>query len=472
MIDLTTLSMADVVKSITRRERSAVEITTSALERVRQLNGKVRALITVMDQQALDRAAAIDQDVVSGSLPRLPLLGVPIVIKDSFWTKGVRTTAGSKVLADFVPREDASVVERLAKAGAIVIGKASLHEFAYGFTNRNPHYGDCLNPWDTSRVPGGSSGGNAAALATGMALGAVGGDTGGSIRQPAGLCGVVGLKVTYGRVSRSGGVPLSWSLDTVGPMTRTVADAARMLNVMAGHDPKDPTTRQGPVPDFAADLEGDLKGLRVGIPHDRFLAAVDPEVGAAMQEAFGVLKERGATLVDVRFPPIDAAIGAHRVVLFSEASAAHETMVRQRGGELSDDVRPLLQAGLFLTSAQYLAGRQARLQTIAEYRQLWKGFDALVTPASPIGAPAIGDTSTRLAGNDVPLVRAFLDLTCPFNLTGQPALVLPAGLTKGGLPIGMQLVGRPWEEATLLRIGAAFERATEWHKKRPNLLNA
>jgi aspartyl-tRNA(Asn)/glutamyl-tRNA(Gln) amidotransferase subunit A len=472
MIDLTTLTMTDVVRSITRRERSTVEVTTAALDRIKQLNDKLRALITVVDQPALQRAEELDRLAIRRNVARMPLLGVPIVIKDSFWTRGIRTTAGSKILADFVPTEDASVVERLTKAGAIIVGKGSLHEFAYGFTNRNPHHGDCRNPWDTTRIPGGSSGGNAVALATGMALGAVGGDTGGSIRLPAGLCSVVGLKVTYGRVSRYGGIPLSWSLDTVGPMTRTVADAARMLNAMAGHDSKDPSTRQGPVPDYAAELGGDLKGLRVGVPHDRFLEAVDPEVGAAMQAALGALKQVGATLVDVKFPPLDAVIGAHRAVLFSEASAAHETMVRERGDELSDDVRPLLQAGLFLTSAHYLAGRQTRLKTIAEYRALWKDFDVLVTPASPIPAPTIGETTTRLDGKDTPLVRAFLDLTCPFNLTGQPGLVVPAGLMRAGMPIGMQLVGRPWDEGTLLRVGSAFERATEWHRKRPTLIES
>ncbi|MFO0887627.1 MAG: amidase [Isosphaeraceae bacterium] len=472
MIDLLTTTAGEVARKVARGELSAAEVVGSALDRIRALQPRLNAIITVADESARKRAESIDRLVKMGLSERMPLLGVPLVIKDSFHVKGIRTTAGSKILADFVPNEDATVVSKLTKAGAIVVGKASLHEFAYGFTNRNPHYGDCKNPWDPERIPGGSSGGNAAALATGMALGAIGGDTGGSIRLPAGLCGVVGLKVTYGRVSRAGGIPLSWSLDTVGPMTRTVADAALLLHAIAGHDPADPSTRQGPVPDYTAGLGGDLKGIRIGIPHDRFLAAVDPEVGAAMQAAMGILKDKGARLVDVRFPALDPAIGAHRAILFSEAATAHETMIRTQANDLSDDVRPLLQSGLFFTAAQYLAARQSRLRTIAEYREIWADFDVLLTPTSPIPAPKIGETSAKLGGQDVPMVRAFLDLTCPFNLTGQPGLSVPCGFTKAGLPIGMQLVGRPWDEATLLKVGSAYESATDWRLRRPAIVGA
>jgi Asp-tRNA(Asn)/Glu-tRNA(Gln) amidotransferase A subunit family amidase len=342
-----------------------------------------------------------------------------------------------------------------------------MHEMAYGFTSRNPHYGDCRNPWDLERIPGGSSGGNGAALATGMVLAAVGGDTGGSNRQPAALCGVVGVKVTYGRVSRHGGIPLSWSMDTVGPMARAVGDAAALLQVMAGYDPKDPTTRRDTVPDYLGALAGGLKGLRIGVPHDQFLALMEPDVGAAIQDALGVLKQAGATLVDVRFPPLDPVVGAHRAIIFSEASAAHEELIRTRAGELSDEVRPLLQAGLFLTATQYLAAQQARRKTIAAYRALWRSFDVLVTPTSPIAAPPIGATTHRFGDKEVPLVRVFLDLTLPFNLTGQPAISVPCGFTRGGLPIGLQLVGRPFDEATLFRAAAAYESATNWHSRTP-----
>jgi aspartyl-tRNA(Asn)/glutamyl-tRNA(Gln) amidotransferase subunit A len=470
MIDLTTQTARTIAEAVRRRELTAVAVTKLALERIARLNPTLHAFITVTPDQALAAAAEVDKKIAAGQGENLPLAGVPMAIKDSFWTKGVRTTGGTKVLADFVPGEDATAVARLKAAGCVLVGKSLMHEMAYGFTSRNPHYGDCRNPWDTSRIPGGSSGGNAAALATGMALAAVGGDTGGSNRQPAALCGVVGVKVTYGRVSRHGGIPLSWSMDTVGPMARTVGDAAALLQVMAGYDSKDPTTHRGLVPDYVAALNGGLKGLRLGVPHNEFMSAMEPDVGSAVQDALGVLKQQGASLVDVRFPPLAPVVGAHRAIIFSEAAAAHEEVIRTQSAGLSDEVRPLLQAGLFITATQYLAAQQARKNTIALYRALWQSFDILVTPTSPIAAPPIGATTTKLGGNEIPLVRAFLDLTLPFNLTGQPALSLPCGFTRSGLPIGLQLVGRPFDEAALFRTGAAYEAATDWHTRRPPIV--
>jgi aspartyl-tRNA(Asn)/glutamyl-tRNA(Gln) amidotransferase subunit A len=470
MIDLTTLTARKIAESVRRRELTAVAVTQAALERIEKLNGSLGAFITVTREEALTAAEQVDRKVAAGEGKNLPLAGVPLAIKDSFWTKGVRTTGGTKVFANFVPTEDATSVARLKAAGCVLVGKSLMHEMAYGFTSRNPHYGDCHNPWDLSRIPGGSSGGNAVALATGMVLAAVGGDTGGSNRQPAALCGVVGVKVTYGRVSRFGGIPLSWSMDTVGPMSRTVGDAAALLQVMAGYDPKDPTTRRGAVPDYLGPLAGGLNGIRLGLPHNQFLTMMEPGVGAAIQDALGVLKQAGATMVDVGFPPLDPVIGAHRSIIFSEAAAAHEELIRTRSAELSDEVRPLLQSGLFLTATQYLAGQQARRKTIAAYRALWRSFDVLVTPASPIAAPKIGATSTQLGGQEIPLVRAFLDLTLPFNLTGQPALSIPCGFTRDGLPVGLQLVGRPFDEATLFRVAAAYEAATDWLSRKPPIL--
>ena len=467
MIDLMTQTARTIAESVRRREVTAVAVAQAALERIGQLNGTLRAFITVTGELALAAAAEVDRKIAAGQAKDLTLAGVPLAIKDSFWTKGIRTTGGTKVFADFVPNEDATAVARLRAAGCVLVGKSTMHEMAYGFTSRNPHYGDCRNPWDTTRIPGGSSGGNAAALAAGMVLAAVGGDTGGSNRQPAALCGVVGVKVTYGRVSRYGGIPLSWSMDTVGPMSRSVGDAAALLQAMAGYDPKDPTTRRGPVPDYVGALEGGLTGIRIGVPHDQFLSMMEPDVGAAIQDALGVLKQSGATLIDVRFPPLDPVIGAHRAIIFSEAAAAHEELIRTRAAELSDEVRPLLQCGLFLTASQYLGAQQARRNIIAAYRALWRTFDVLVTPTSPIAAPVIGATTAQLAGKDIPLVRAFLDLTLPFNLTGQPAISVPCGFTRGGLPIGLQLVGRPFDEATLFRAAAAYEAATDWHSRKP-----
>ncbi len=334
MIDLTTMTARKIADSVRRKELTAVEVAQSTLDQIGRLNGTLRAFITVTRDEAMAAAEQVDRQVAAGRGDALPLAGVPMAIKDSFWTKGVRTTGGTKMLADFVPTEDATAVARLRAAGCVLVGKSAMHEMAYGFTSRNPHYGDCHNPWDPTRIPGGSSGGNAAALATGMAFAAIGGDTGGSNRQPAALCGVVGVKVTYGRVSRHGGIPLSWSMDTVGPMARTVGDAAALLQVMAGYDPKDPTTRRDTVPNYLAGLNGGLKGIRIGIPHDHFMAMMEPDVGAAIQDALGVLKKQGATLVDVRFPPLDPVVGAHRAIIFSEAAAAHEELIRTRAGGL------------------------------------------------------------------------------------------------------------------------------------------
>ncbi len=467
MIDLTTMTARKIAEAVRRRELTAVAVAQAALERIARLNDTLHAFITVTRAEAMAAAEQVDRQVAAGRGDALPLAGVPMAIKDSFWTRGVRTTGGTKILTDFVPAEDATAVARLRAAGCVLVGKTAMHEMAYGFTSRNPHHGDCRNPWDISRIPGGSSGGNGAALATALAFATVGGDTGGSNRQPAALCGVVGVKVTYGRVSRYGGIPLSWSMDTVGPMARTVGDAAALLNVMAGHDPRDPTTRRDTVPDYVASLNGGLKGIRIGIPHDGFMALMEPEVGAAIQDALGVLKQQGASFVDVRFPTLDPVVGAHRAIIFSEAAAAHEDLIRARAAEFSDEVRPLLQSGLFLTATQYLAAQQARKKTIAAYREAWRSFDVLVTPTSPIAAPPIGVPAARLGDRDVPLVRAFLDLTLPFNLTGQPAISVPCGFTRAGLPIGLQLVGRPFDEATLFRAAAAYEAATNWHLRTP-----
>ena len=467
MIDLTTMTARKIADAVRRREIAAVEVARSALERIGRLNEALRSFITITRDEAMAAAEQVDRQVDAGRADALPLAGVPMAIKDSFWTKGVRATGGTKILVDSVPTEEATAVARLRAAGCVLVGKSAMHEMAYGFTSRNPHHGDCRNPWDPTRIPGGSSGGNAVALATAMAFAAVGGDTGGSNRQPAALCGVVGVKVTYGRVSRHGGIPLSWSMDTVGTMARTVGDAAALLQVMAGHVPRDPSTRRDTVPDYLAASNGGLKGIRIGIPHDHFMALMEPEVGAAIQDALGVLKRQGAMFVDVRFPPIDPVVGAHRAIIFSEAAVAHEELIRTRAVDLSDEVRPLPQAGLFLTATQYLGAQQPRKKTIAAYREIWRSFDVLITPTSPIAAPPIGASTARFGDKDIPLVRAFLDLTLPFNLTGQPAISVPCGFTKAGLPIGLQLLGRPFDEATLFRAAAAYESATDWHSRIP-----
>jgi aspartyl-tRNA(Asn)/glutamyl-tRNA(Gln) amidotransferase subunit A len=467
MIDLTQTNAREVARRVNAGDLKAVEVARAALDRIEAHNDRLRAFITVTAEQAMADAEAVDRAVEAGR--SFPLAGVPLAVKDGFWTEGVRTTNGSNALLDFVPEADAEAVARLRKAGCLLVGKTLMHEYAYGFTSQNPHFGDARNPWDPDRVPGGSTGGGAVALAAGMALAAVGGDTGGSVRQPSALCGVVGLKVTYGRVSRHGGIPLSWSMDTVGPMTRTVEDAALMLSVMAGADPKDPTTLPAPaLPDpIAPDGAGDLRGLRIGMPTGFFFDLAEPEVAASVRDAVEVLRGLGASIVEVPFPAPDLARAAHRAIIFAEAAAAHEATARQRDNGLSDDIRNLLLAGLFLTGKQYLDGQRVRRVAIDQYRDLWRSFDVLATPTSPIVATPIGVQEAEAGGRMRPLVQLYLDHTLPFNLTGQPALSVPCGFSRSGLPIGLQLVGRPWDEATLLQVGASYQAATHWTDRVP-----
>jgi aspartyl-tRNA(Asn)/glutamyl-tRNA(Gln) amidotransferase subunit A len=463
--DLASVSALEVARRVQDRTLSAVEVTQAVLARVERLNPVLNAFITVTAEQALQEAARVDAALARGEA--LPLAGVPLAVKDLFATKGVRTTGGSKVLAENVTKYDATAVARLRAAGAVLIGKLNMHEFAYGFTNANPHYGDCRNPWDTARIPGGSSGGSAAAVAASLCLAALGSDTGGSIRQPAALCGIVGLKPTYGRVSRHGALTLSWTMDHAGPMTKRVVDAAAMLGVMAGHDPNDETSVHLPVPDYAATLEEPIAGLRLGIPREPFYATIEPDVAAAVDEALRVLEQRGARVVEVSLPHLDVIRGAHRAIIFAEASTYHDTWIRTRADEYGEDVRALVQAGLFLPATQYLAAQQARRRILAEWQTLWERFDVLVTPTSPIAATSFGAATALIDGQQHPLVRLYLDHTLPFNLTGQPALSVPCGFTQTGLPIGLQLVGRPFDEALLLRVAHAYERETPWHMQRP-----
>ncbi|WP_169977519.1 amidase [Tautonia rosea] len=466
-LDLTQTNAQAIAQRVNTGELKAVEVVRAALDRIEAHNDRLRAFITVTADQAMAEAEAVDRAVDTGQ--SFPLAGVPLAVKDGFWTKGVPTTNGSKALLDFVPEADAEAVARLRKAGCVLVGKSLMHEYAYGFTSENPHFGNARNPWAPDRVPGGSTGGGAVALAAGMALASVGGDTGGSVRQPSALCGVVGLKVTYGRVSRHGGIPLSWSMDTVGPMARTVGDAALMLAVMAGPDPKDPATVSAPAladPLLRAGAGG-LQGLRIGVPTGHSFDVAEPEVAASVRDAIEVLRGLGANVVEVAFPGPELPRAAHRAIIFTEATAAHEATARQRNNGLSDEIRNLLLAGLFLTGDRYLDAQRLRRLVIEQYRQLWRSFDVLALPTSPIVATPIGVQEVEAGGQRTPLVQLYLDHTLPLNLTGQPALSVPCGFSASGLPIGLQLVGRPWDEATLLRVGVAYESATHWTERKP-----
>jgi aspartyl-tRNA(Asn)/glutamyl-tRNA(Gln) amidotransferase subunit A len=454
--DPTRLSIAEAGEQIRRRALSAVELTRAYLDRTGRRDGEFRAYITVLEQEALAAAAAADQEIGRGGY-RGPLHGIPVALKDLVMTRGVRTTCGAHILKDWVPDTDATVAARLARAGAILLGKLNMHEFAYGPTGVNAVYGTPRNPWDATRMPGGSSSGSAVAVAAGLTAGALGTDTGGSIRIPAAFCGIVGLKPTYGRVSRAGVIPLSWSLDHVGPMTRTVADAALMLQVLAGQDAADPSSTDVPVPDYQAALQGDLRGVRLGLPADYFFAHLDPEVRDALHATVRQLQAQGAAVEEVPLPRIQLAGAASFAIMRAEATAYHEPYLKTRAAEYGADVRGRLMTGQFVLAAQYLKAQRARQVLRAEVDAALACVDALVAPAAPFPAPPLDVREVTVDGVTQDVRLWITRHTAPINVTGHPVLAVPCGLTTGGLPVGLQIIGRHFDEGTILRIGRAVE---------------
>jgi aspartyl-tRNA(Asn)/glutamyl-tRNA(Gln) amidotransferase subunit A len=455
------LTLAEAATLVRDRSVSPVELTRAMLERIERLDAQLASFITVTAGPALDEARAAEQRLGSRSALR-PLHGVPIALKDLFDTAGVRTTAGAKILADRVPQTDATVVARLRESGAVLLGKLNMHEFAYGVTTSNPHFGVCRNPWARSRIPGGSSGGSGAAVAAGLCYGSLGSDTGGSIRIPSSLCGITGLKPTYGRVSRAGVLPLSWTLDHAGPMTRTVEDTALMLQVIAGHDPADPASAGVSVPDYRAALDGGVRGLRIGLPRRYFFEGVEPEVASAVEQAAIALRDGGAALVDVDIPDIEWTGQVFAPIISAEAAAYHHRWLAERPQDYGDDVRLRLIPGLTYPAVQYVNAQRLRRRVVEGFLTALNAADVLLTPTMPFTAPEI-DTTVVATPN--PLTR----FTFPVNVSGLPALSVPCGFDSKGLPIGAQLIGRPFDEPTLLRAGHTYQRLTDWHTRRPPL---
>jgi len=470
MNDLVWKSMVELARLIKAREVSPVEVVQAHLDRIASLDGRLRSYITVMSDSALAAAKAAEAAVMSGETLG-PLHGVPVGLKDLYCTKGVKTTGGSRILSDWAPPEDATVVSRLAGAGAIVLGKLNMHEFAYGPEGLNPHYGSPWNPWDavTHRICGGSSSGSGAAVAAGLCPGALGSDTGGSIRIPASLCGITGLKPTYGRVSRAGVLPLAWSLDHVGPMCRTAADCALMLGSMAGYDPRDPTTSVLPVPDYLAALTGTVKGLRIGVLRPFFMESAAAAERRAVEQAVKTLEGLGASVHEVKLDTVKLAAGASSAVIAAEAYAYHEAWIKKRPQEYGADVRERLRVGAFVSGADYVNGQRARVLMRNEVDATLARLDVLVAPTTPISATPVGVGQVEIGGEKQPVRPTLIRFTRPFNATGHPAASVPCGFTAEGLPIGLQIVGRPFDEATVLRVADAYQRATDWHARRPSL---
>ncbi len=454
--ELSRMTISLLAPKLKSRKISPVELTRAVLEHIERLDPLLRAYITVDAEGALKAARTAQRQITQGKYLG-PLHGIPISLKDLYDTKGLRTTAGSKIMAVRVPAEDATSVARLRAAGAIIVGKTNLHEFAFGSTTQNPHFGGTRNPYDTGRIPGGSSGGSAAALAADMCIASTGSDTGGSIRTPAALCGIVGLKPTYGRVSLNGIVPLAWSLDHVGPMTKCVRDAAIMLTAMAGYDPKDPTSADEKVPGFARTLKKGVKGLRIGIDPGFCFSMVDNEVEASVRSGLRVLEGEGARIVEIRLPSIELTSVVESILITTEAAAYHEDNLRSRAADYGDDVRALLQGGSVFSAVHYLKAQRLRRIIQQEFAQAFQKIDLFALPGAAVPAPPIGAQTVSIAGAETDVPMALLRFACPSNLTGLPAISVPCGLSNEGLPVGLQLVGRAFDEATLLRAAYAFE---------------
>jgi len=453
---LTTIS--DLGQLFRRREISPVEITQDYLARIEKGNPALNAFVTVMAESALADARAAETEIARGEW-RGPLHGIPVALKDLIDTAGVRTTAASALYKDRVPTEDAEVVRRLRQAGAVIVGKNNLHECAYGGSSLVSYFGDTHNPWDVGRITGGSSGGSAAAVVAGMACAAIGTDTAGSIREPAALCGCVGLKPTYGRVPSRGVIPLSLSLDHVGPLTATVADAAIVLQSIAGYDATDITTSEVPVAGYISAATEGAKSLRVGVPRAYFFEDLDAEVASALDHAL-----RGIETLVAQVREVELNVPMDRTLQVAESYAYHAENVAKNPELYQAETLRRIRAGEKVSAAEYIQRRRELDEARRGIRKIFAGVDVLVTPTIPMAAPAIAD----LRANPEALRPAELKLlrnTRPFNVWGLPAISLPCGFTQGGMPIGLQIAGPPWREDLVLRLAHAYERATAWHKR-------
>jgi aspartyl-tRNA(Asn)/glutamyl-tRNA(Gln) amidotransferase subunit A len=484
-MDFFALTIHELDDLLQRHGVSSRDITEAFYQRIDTLDGLVHAYLTLTREQAFEQAEQADRRRQAGEDG--PLLGIPLAIKDVICTKGIRTTCGSRILHNFVPPYDATVMTRLKTAGAVLLGKANMDEFAMGSSTEHSAYGPTRNPWDLTTIPGGSSGGSAAAVAADECAAALGTDTGGSIRQPAACCGIVGFKPTYGRVSRYGMVAFASSLDQIGPMTKDVRDAALLLNVIGGHDRRDSTSADIAVPDFTQALTENVKGLRIGIPREYFIRGIDPEVEQAVRAAVKVLEEFGAVTAAVSLPHTEYGIAAYYILASSEASSnlarydgikygyrtpqwsnLRDMYMRTRDEGFGAEVKRRIMLGTYALSAGYYEAYYKKAQQVRtlirqDFDQAFQQVDVLVAPTAPTPAFKIGEKI------DDPLQMYLSDVfTVPVNLAGIPGIVIPCGFSSGGLPIGLQLIGRPFDEETLLRVAYAYEQQSDYHRRKPS----
>jgi aspartyl-tRNA(Asn)/glutamyl-tRNA(Gln) amidotransferase subunit A len=462
------LSLTSVAKEIAQKRLSSREATQSCLDRIAKWQPLLNAFMAIEGEAALKAADAADAALAKGG-SRGVLHGVPLAHKDMYYDAGRVVTCGSKIRRDFVAASTSTALQRLKDAGTLRLGSLQMAEFAYGPTGHNAHYGPVHNPWGIDHITGGSSSGSGSAVAARLTFAALGSDTGGSIRMPAHFCGVTGLKTTYGRISRAGAMPLSQSLDTVGPLARSAEDCALLLGLMAGADPRDPTAIAGPVPDYMAATGESIKGLSIGVPTAFYVDDLDPEVARIFDETVAALKREGAKIVEVELPDQRQLTAACQLVLAVEAAAFHKRWLIERPQDYGPQVLMRLQNGLAVSGVPYLEAMRWRGPALAAHNAAVAGVDAVIAPVAPVAAPTIAESDVGNSPDAESVIQRLTRFTRPINYLGLPSLAIPAGFTRGGLPVGMQLIGRSFEEAMLLRIGAAFQRASDFHEKLPHL---
>lgn len=456
------LTIRQASELLSRRELSPVDLTRAFLDRIEATDDRLHSFITVLGEEALGQARTAEAEILRGGY-KGPLHGIPIALKDLYDTAGVRTTAGSRVDIDRVPVEDATATARLKAAGAVLLGKLAMHEYALGGPDFTTPFEPARNPWNLAHITGGSSSGSGSAVAAGQCMAALGSCTGGSIRGPASLCGIVGLKPTYGRVSRAGVVTLSWSQDHCGPMTWTVEDTAFMLQAIAGHDPKDPTSSKAPVPDYSLSLKEDVRGLTIGVPRHFFFdpnPSVNPEVVATVERGIQALGELGANLEEVTIPSLEYVRAANIIIMLSEAYAFHERNLKARPQDFGEMVRARFRIGGLFSASDYVQAQRCRQLVKREFAEVLRKVDLLVTPTMTQPAAAFQgyDATSTIRGPS---------FTAPFNVTGLPAISVPCGFTANGLPVGMQIAGKPFDEPTVMRAAYTYQQHARWFERRP-----
>jgi aspartyl-tRNA(Asn)/glutamyl-tRNA(Gln) amidotransferase subunit A len=462
------MSLISVAKAIAEKRFSSREVTQSCLDRIARWQPRLNAFMAIEADAALAAAGEADAALAKGNIKGV-LHGVPLAHKDMYYDAGKVVTCGSKIRRDFVATTTSTALQRLKDAGTVRLGSLHMAEFAYGPTGHNAHFGAVHNPWNVDHVTGGSSSGSGSAVAARLTFAALGSDTGGSIRMPAHFCGVTGLKTTVGRVSRAGAMPLSQSLDTVGPLAQSAEDCALLMGLMAGADPQDPTAVAIPVPDYMAATKGSLKGMRIGVPTALYVDDLDSEVARILDETIAVFKREGADIVQVELPDQRQLSSASQLVLAAEAAAFHKRWLIERPQDYGPQVMMRLHNGLAIPAITYLEAMRWRGPALSAHMAAVDGVDAVIAPVSPIPAPTITESDVGNGPDAEAVIQRLTRFTRPINYLGLPSLAIPTGFTGRGLPVGMQLIGRSFDEATLLRIGAAFQRATDFHDRAPAL---